>query len=94
MSAVPNSQTPRRFGKDRVARSMSGDWLGLNAMTRLLKQDVHTADTAMDEMAPSHRVSLGVADLGGWSPMTAKAVTCFGSLEFRNRVDLRQPVRG
>jgi hypothetical protein len=50
MSAVPNSQTPRRFGKDRVARSMSGDWLGLNAITRLLKQDVHTADTAMDEM--------------------------------------------
>jgi hypothetical protein len=50
MSAVPNHQVPRRFGKDRVARSMSGDWLGVNAVMRLLNQDVHTADTAMDEM--------------------------------------------
>jgi hypothetical protein len=70
MSAVPNRQAPRRFGKDWLVRSMSGDWLGVNAVTRLLNQDVHTADAAQDDNAPSRRVFVGAAELGGWSRMT------------------------
>jgi hypothetical protein len=94
MNAVPNHQVPRRFGKDGCVRSMSGDWLGVNAVMRLLKQDVHTADTTTDEMAPSHRVSLGAAELRSWSQMTAKAVSCSGGAVSCNRAGFYRPVRG
>ena len=73
MSAVPNSQTPRRFGKDGCVRSMSGDWLGVNAVMRLLKQAAHLPDASIDENAPSRGVSEGVVDFGRLVAKSAKA---------------------
>jgi hypothetical protein len=65
MSAVPDSQTPRRFGKDGSARSMSGDWFGVNAVMRLLKQAAHLPDASIDKIlrrAGCLRVSLILED--------------------------------
>jgi hypothetical protein len=73
MSAVPDSQTPRRFGKDGSARSMSGDWLGVNAVMRLLKQAAHLPDASIDENAPSRGVTEGVVDFGRLVAKSAKA---------------------
>jgi hypothetical protein len=42
----------------------------VNAVMRLLNQDVHSADAAQDDDAPSRRVFVGAAELGGWSGMT------------------------
>ena len=83
MSAVPDSQTPRRFGKDRVARSMYGDWLGVNAVMRLLKQAVHLPDASIDENAPSRGVSEGVVDFGRLVAKSSKAAIGSGNRKVR-----------
>jgi hypothetical protein len=55
------------------ARSISGDWLGVNAVMRLLKQAAHLPDASIDENAPSRGVSEGVVDFGRLVAKSAKA---------------------